>query len=79
MRFNIVSSIEGKFGYIAFNYSGGSNMPFLTGAKGLACSFESVEKASDIALDLNLEDFEIVENCRVVETDCPAMFVIGDM
>lgn len=79
MRYHIVCTVGKKFGYVGFDYDhqAGVNTPYLTGEITLAYRMKTPQAANDLALDLALGDYEVIERDWKIVTDCPARHVIS--
>ena len=72
-KYTIVAAIGEHFGYLTFHFDGNSNAPYLTDASSLAYGYDSTETAHDIATELELGSYEVIESGRTVETNCPSL------
>ena len=76
-KYSIVAAIDEHFGYLTFHFDGNSNAPYLTNSSSLAYSYDSAESAHDIATQLDLYSYEVIESDQPVETDCPRLHPIA--
>lgn len=76
-KYSIVAAMEEHFGYLTFHFDGNSNAPYLTNSASLAYCYETTESAHDIASDLGLDSYEVIESDRTVETSCPSLHPIA--
>jgi hypothetical protein len=76
-KYSIVAAIDEHFGYLTFHFDGSTNAPYLTDASSLAYGYDTAESAHDIATDLGLDSYEVIESDLTVETDCPSLHPIA--
>ena len=62
--------------HLTFQFDGSTNIPHLTDTVNLAYSYETTEAAQDIATELGLDSYEVVEQGRKIATYCPRMLTI---
>ena len=76
-KYSIVAAIDEHFGYLTFHFDGNTNAPYLTDSPSLAYSYDSAEPAHDIATQLELDSYEVIESGRTIETNCPSLHPIA--
>ena len=67
----IVFAVEENFGFLAYQTEAGKKNLIMTSFEESAHAFGSTENAHDVAADLKLDSYEVVEKGYGVVTDCP--------
>ena len=67
----IVFAVGEHFGFLSYLTESGRTNLVMTSCEESAHAFGSTESAHDVAADLNLQSYEVVEKGYGVVTDCP--------